>query len=404
MRGLEIPERTEDFTADPVELFFDLAYVFAFSQLVGIVVHDPTWGGIGESSLIFLMLWLPWSQFTWSANAVPGNQRSVRLLFLVATAASVPMAAAVGTALDDGGALFAIPLAVIFLTALGMMVSGLAGDNAEFASAVRYAIPNVVAMTIIVVGGFVPGTARVVLWVVGISVFFLATIRAGSGTWIIRAGHFAERHGLIIIVAMGEVIIAIGNSVIEGASGGPFGIGAGAVLALVAAGAFAGLLWWSYFDRVGPAFEHRAEETPPAERGRFARDVYTYLHAAIVAGIILMAVAFEEMAVHPETPTDASFRIIGAVGFALFFGGIAGGVYRSFRAVAQERLVAIAAMAVLMVAGGGLDGAWLIVAIDVIVLATLVIEHLRIEGGPSADDVGIVDQAAPQPLEHPPSG
>ncbi len=203
MRGLELPERTEDFTADPVELFFDLAYVFAFSQIVSSLLGNPTWDGIGDALLIFLLLWLPWSQFAWSANAVPGNSRTVRILFLVATAASVPMAAAVGTALTSSGGFYAVPLAVIFLSALGMMVAGLDSDSEEFRSALRYARPNLVAMAIIVVGGFVDSPLRVVLWIVAICIFGYSTVRAGDGAWIIRSGHFAERHGLIIIVALG---------------------------------------------------------------------------------------------------------------------------------------------------------------------------------------------------------
>jgi low temperature requirement protein LtrA len=124
MRGLLVPDVAEDFTADPVELFFDLAFVFAFSQIVGLLLYEPTWATVRDATLIFLMLWLPWSQFTWSANAVAGNSRPVRLLFLTATAASVPMAASISTAFEQGGALFAIPLAVIFLSALAMLVLG----------------------------------------------------------------------------------------------------------------------------------------------------------------------------------------------------------------------------------------------------------------------------------------
>ena len=108
MRGLTIPERDEDFTADPVELFFDLAFVYAFSRLVAHLVHHPDWTGAWEAALLFGILWLPWSWFTWSANAVPGNQRTVRAVFLVATAVTVPMAASVETAFDSGGATFAV--------------------------------------------------------------------------------------------------------------------------------------------------------------------------------------------------------------------------------------------------------------------------------------------------------
>lgn len=382
MRGLELPERTEDFTADPVELFFDLAYVFAFSQLVALLLYDPTWSGVGKATLLFLLLWLPWSQFTWSANAVSGNQRSVRLLFLVATAASVPMAAAVGSAFDDGGGgvLFAVPLAVIFLTAVAMLVSGLPSDGDEFRTAVRYAGPNLLAMATIVVGGFLPGDARVIAWITGISLFLYSTVKAGSGSWIIRAGHFAERHGLIVIVAMGEVIVALGNAVVVELDDGFDTAAAGGVLALVAAGTFAGLLWWSYFDRVGPALEHRVESLADSERGRYARDLYSYLHAPIVAGVILTAVAFEEMALHPDEPTPAAFRAMAVVGIALFFGGISGAVYRAFAAVAKERLIAVGVIGVLMILASDVNGVWLIVMIDVIVVSMLAIEHRRIEG------------------------
>ncbi len=400
MRGLELPERTADFTADPVELFFDLAYVFAFSQLVALLLDDPTWNGVGRATLLFLLLWLPWSQFTWSANAVPGNQRSVRLLFLVATAASVPMAAAVGSAFGDGGGgvLFAVPLAVIFLTAVAMLVSGLPSDGDEFRTAVRYAWPNVLAMATIVVGGFLPGDARVVAWIAGIALFLYATVKAGSGSWIVRAGHFSERHGLIVIVAMGEVIVALGNAVVVEFDNGFDASAASGVVALAAVGAFAGLLWWSYFDRVGPALEHRADSTSGTERGRYARDVYSYAHAPIVAGVILTAVAFEDMALHPDEPTAAAFRAMAVVGIALFFGGISAAVYRAFTAVATERLIAIGAVAGLMIVAGDVHGVWLIVLIDVIIVTTLVVEHVRIEGrsasSGSVHDARLHDDAA----------
>jgi low temperature requirement protein LtrA len=379
MRGLVVPEPTEDFTADPVELFFDLAFVFAFSQIVGLLLYDPTWSTVGDAAIVFLLLWLPWSQFAWSANAVPGNSRTVRVLFLVATAASVPMAASIQTAFHQSGALFAVPLAVIFLTALAMLVLGLDNASAEYRSALLYSAPNIVAMAVIVAGGFIDGDGRRIAWIVGILVFIAATIQAGGGNWIIRAGHFAERHGLIIIVALGEVIVALGNAVVIPLESDG-GFAAESVVALVAAGVFAGLLWWAYFDRVQPAFEHRAEETPPAERGRFARDVYSYAHAPIVAGIILSAVAMEEMALHPTDPLPAAFRTMGAVGILLYFGGVGIGVYRAFGAIARERLLAVLVICTLMAVGSGPDAVVLLVAIDAILLVTLVVEHLRIEG------------------------
>jgi low temperature requirement protein LtrA len=199
------------------------------------------------------------------------------------------------------------------------------------------------------------------------------------------------------------VIVALGNSIVSELDDGPSGFASGAVLALAAAGAFAGLLFWSYFDRVGPALEHRSEQLPDAERGRFARDVYTYLHAPIVAGVLLTAVGFEEMALHPDEPPGDAYRFMAAAGLALFLGGITAAVYRSFQQVAKERLAAAAAVALLMVIGRDLNGVWLIVLIDVIVFVMLAVEHIRIEGRPSTSEsvhddrvhhTGIVDDAA----------
>lgn len=382
MRGLEVPERTEDFTADPVELFFDLAFVFAFSQLVHLLLVHPDWEHVGQAGLVFVLLWLPWTQFTWSANAVPGNQRSVRIIFLIGTAASVPMAAAVESAFDGGGALFAIPLAIILLMALSLMVIGVDTGSEEFASAVRYAIPNAIAMVVLIVGGFLDDRARVGMWIVSVLIVVVSTVRAGRGHWLIRPGHFAERHGLIIIVALGEVIVALGNAVVEPLNEGE-GFSATSVGALVAAGVLAGILWWSYFDRVQPALEHRAEETPTSDRGRFARDVYTYAHAPIVAGVILVAVGLEEAALHPDTPLGLPFRIMLFAGIALFVGGVAAGIHRAFGVIAKERVIGVAGLAVLLSVTSELPAIWLIVIIDVVGIAGLVIEHVRIEIRPT---------------------
>ena len=279
MKGIEVPERTEDFTADPVELFFDLAYVFAFSQLVGFLVHHPDWTGIGQVALVFWLLWLPWSQFTWSANAVSGNSRHVRVVFLIGTAVSVPMAASVSTAFDDGGPVFAVSLSVIVLLGIITLVSSISGAP-ETKNAVRqWAIPSFVAIAVIVAGGFVDGDARIWLWFAATLIVLVGMATAGRNEWVIRPGHFAERHGLIIIIALGEVIVAIGAPV-AGALGDGAGLVRSTALALIGVGAFAGLTWWSYFDRVSPALEHRAQGlTGTLERGRYARDVYTLAHA-----------------------------------------------------------------------------------------------------------------------------
>ena len=146
--------------------------------------------------------------------------------------------------------------------------------------------------------------------------------------------------------------MAIGNSVVIPLDDDG-GFHAQAVVALVVAGVFAGLLWWAHFDRVQPAFEHRTEETPPVERGEIARDIYTYAHAPIVAGVILSAVAMEEMTLHPTDPLPTAFRAMGAAGILLYFGGAGIGVYRPFATIACERFIAVGVIIVLMGIGRG---------------------------------------------------
>lgn len=379
MRGIEVPERTEDFTADPVELFFDLAYVLAFSQLVGLLVDDHTWAGVGRMALLFGLLWLPWQQLTWAANAVSGNGRAVRLIFLAATAASVPMAASTSTALDEGGPVFAATLAVIM--ALGFLTQTLGVERGTVLSrsVVRWQTPNVAALAVLVAGAVVDGGGRTVLWLLSLAIVLAAMVAAGRGDWIVRSGHFAERHGLIVIIALGEVIVAVGLPVIQALEAGE-GVPGRTVVALAASGVFAALLWWAYFDRPSPALEHRGEVIEgEQDRGRYVRDVYTWAHAPIVAGIILAAAALEEITLHPTEDLALAFRLMFAGGLVLSVVGMAAAIWRAFRKLPRERMLAAGVLVPVLLLAGGLDGVVLLVVVDVVVAATLVAEHVRVE-------------------------
>ena len=377
VKGIDVPERTEDFTADPVELFFDLAYVFAFSQLVGRLVDEPNWAGVGRVALLFGLLWLPWQQLTWAANAVSGNGRAVRLIFLVATAASVPMAAATSTAFAAGGPVFAVTLGVIM--ALGFLTQTLSVHRGStfYRAVVRWVTPNAVALIVLVAGSFVDGRGRLILWLLSLAIVLGAMIAAGRGDWIIRSGHFAERHALIMIIALGEVVVAIGVAVVRTLEAGE-GLPGATVVALVASGAFAALLWWAYFDRAGPALEQRAERVDgDAERGRFVRDVYTWAHAPIVAGIILAAAALEEIAGHPRDDVALAFRTMLLGGLALGVLGIAAAIWRAFQVIARERIAAALAIALVLLLGGSVNGTILLVTVNFLIAATLAVEHRR---------------------------
>ncbi len=378
MKGIELPPLTEDFTADPVELFFDLAYVFAFSQLVSLLIHEPTWAGAGKAALLFALLWLPWQQLTWAANAISGNGRPVRLLFLIATVVSIPMAASTSTAFAGGGPVFAIALTVIMLIGFRMQTMGTTEELDYRTAAINWIAPNVVAIVVLVVGSFYDGTARLAFWLGTVAIVLWAMVRAADGEWMVRPGHFAERHGLIIIIALGEVIVAIGIPVVA-ALESDAGLGLATISALLASGAFAGLLWWAYFDRPSPGLEYAASKLEGRAAGQYIRDVYTWAHAPIVAGVILAAAALEEIALHPRDPVPLGFRVMLAAGLFMFLIGVYLAVWRAFRAQARERLAGAMVIAGIVFAGASLEGLNLLTVVVVVMFVVLVVEHRRIE-------------------------
>ena len=378
MKGIELPPLTEDFTADPVELFFDLAYVFAFSQLGALLIGEPTWAGAGKAALLFALLWLPWQQLTWAANAISGNGRPVRILFLIATVVSIPMAASTSTAFAGGGPVFAIALTGIMLIGFRMQTMGTTDEIDYRSAALNWIAPNVVAILVLVVGSFYDGTARLAFWLGTVAIVLFAMVKAADGDWLVRPGHFAERHGLIIIIALGEVIVAIGIPVVAALEKNG-SLSLATISALLASGAFAGVLWWAYFDRPGPGLEFAASKLDSRGAGRFIRDVYTWAHAPVVAGVILAAAALEEIALHPRDSVPLEFRVMMAAGLFLFLIGVYLAVWRAFRAQARERLVGAMIIAGIVFAGASLEGLNLLTIVVVVMFIVLVIEHRRIQ-------------------------
>ncbi len=379
MRNIPIPSREDDFTADPAELFFDLSFVFAFSRLVFHLVHHPTLEGFGEFVLLFTLIWIAWSNFTWSANAVAGNSRFVRAVFMVATAISLPMAASLEDPFGGGSIVFAVTVSAILTMPILTGAALLADDEAVRSSNNRYLFFTLAAIVLVLAGGFADDGLQLGLWIAAVAVLIVNTIDAGGGDWLVRPGHFAERHGLIVIVALGEVIVAIGAPVVETLSEGS-GLDGNLVAALTASGLLAGLLWWSYFDRPLPALEHRHESlSDPNQRSRFARDVYTYNHFIVVGSVLVAAAALEEIMLHPTDPLPTAFRWMLFIGISGYLIGVALSILRAFSVLAVERLVAVAALGILIAASASLAGVWLLIAVDVLLLAVLAVEHYRVE-------------------------
>ena len=299
-----------------VELFFDLVFVYAITQLTSSVLHDLTWTGVARWAPVFWLIWWAWTQFTWTLNLADTEQFAIRLLTLAATAVAFFLAQAVPDVYGNGAVWFAVSYVVVRGLGVGGQVWVIGDDDKQIKGLVRYASASLIGVAMVLVGAFVPAEVRPWFWLAAILADFVTVAVAGRETWVLQAGHFAERHGLIVIVALGESLIAAGIATANLERDLTFTvITTGAVLATCA-------LWWMYFGALHKEFEMRLAAQGDQNRGRFARDVFSLWHAVVVAGIIGIAVGFEEAVAHPEESLTLGASTALAVGAAMFAGGL----------------------------------------------------------------------------------
>ncbi len=322
-----------------VELFFDLVFVFAVTQITSLVVHDLTWSGVGRAALLFWLVWWAWTQFTWTLNLADTEHVLVRVPTLIATAIAFFMAQSVPDAFAVAGAWFAVSYVAVRLIGIAVQAWVIADDQQQSVSS--WASWSMLGIVLVVAGGFADPEWRIWFWIAAFAGDLLAAGFAGRNNWVLEPGHFAERHGLIVIIALGESLIAAGVASSEVERDLTWALTAvGAVVATCA-------LWWNYFGTLHSRLEQLLDERPQAEVGRFARDVFSFWHAVVVAGVILVAVAFEEAIAHPADPLSLGASLALTAGVALFVGGLAGAAWRSgaTRSVASRLMVAVVTLA-----------------------------------------------------------
>ncbi len=228
--------------ASTLELFFDLVFVVGITQVTGVLRSVDGPAGFGKGVLLLVMLWWTWTVYAWITNFTGTSGTPTRLALVAAAAASLVMASAVGGAFGDEGAWFAGSLFVVRMLGQAGYWVGTAG-NAAVRRALRTYLPLAfVAPAFFLAGGLVADPTRTWLWVAGIVIDAASTVTAGAGEWDVAPAHFAERHGLIVLIAIGESIVAIGVGAAEGARSLEW------LFALLVAFFGAAALWWSYFD------------------------------------------------------------------------------------------------------------------------------------------------------------
>jgi len=326
----------------PLELFFDLVFVFAFTQVTTVLSDDPTWGGLGHGLLILAALWWAWAAYAWLTNTVDPGEGAVWGAMLVAMAAMFVAALAVPDAFGRHGVVFGVAFLIVNVMHLTLYALGARGDRDLSAAILRIAPSALVGASLIIAAGFVHGWLRSVLWLAALAVGFFGPLLGGMSGWRVQPAHFVERHGLIVIIAIGESLIAIGL----GARSTE--LDAGAIVAAVLGLAMTSSFWLAYFDFFPIRAQQLLTDRSGTQRTALARDAYTYLHLPMVAGIVLFAFAMKTTLAHVGDELD----VISAVGLcggpALYLFAYVALRLRVSGTLGRGRLVAAVASALLL--------------------------------------------------------
>jgi low temperature requirement protein LtrA len=280
----------------PLELFFDLVFVLALTQCTTLMARTPTWVGLLKGLLVLAILWWSWVGYAWLTSVIDPEEGAVRLAMFAAMAALLVAALCVPGAFGSEALLFACAYGVVRAAHIFLFALASRDDPALRRSVVGLGLSTALGVGLLVVGGLLSANPQIALWGTALTLDMLGPFLFGSEGWKLVPGHFAERHGLIVIIALGESVVALG----VGAKGTiDVGLVVAAVLGIVVAGA----LWWTYFDVTALVAERRLSRTQEGrERNELARDSYSYLHLPMVAGIALLAVGLKRTLGRVEDP------------------------------------------------------------------------------------------------------
>jgi low temperature requirement protein LtrA len=359
-----------DQRATSLELFYDLVFVFAVTQVSHHLLDDLTWRGAGQSALLLLVVWWSWNYTTWVTNELDPESGIVRLLMIALMVASLLMAAALPDAFGSEAGLFVGSYLAIQVGRHTFLTFAAADPGTiERERAGRNLTWFVAAGVFWVAGAIADGAARTVLWLIALAIDYGAPLvlfwvpgrsYIGEAAWQVSTAHFSERFGLFVIIALGESIVITGATISGAELDTPI------LAAFATAFLTTAALWWLYFTYVARIAERRLELAP--NRTRMARDAYTYLHVVLVAGIIVSAVGDELVIAHPTEQLSGAEVAAVVAGPAIYLLAHALFRLRLTGTVSWRRLSGAAACAVAGVVAGRADA----LVLAVIVLGVLV--------------------------------
>ena len=326
----------------PLELFFDLVFVLALTQCTALMAEDPSWENVVRGLLVLAVLWWAWVGYAWLTSVVDPEEGAVRFAIFGAMAGLLVVALCVPEAFGDLGLLFAVAYAVVRIGQIVLFVVASRDEPKLRQSVWGLAVSTAIAVTLLVIASFLDGLPQGALWALALLLDMGGPYLFGSEGWKLVPGHFAERHGLIVIIALGESIVAIG----VGAEGG---VDAGVVAAAALGIALAAALWWLYFDIVALVAERRlAKAAVGKEQNEIARDSYSYLHFPMVAGIVLLALGLKKTLEHVDDPLKLVPAVAMLGGVALYLLAHVAFRWRNVHRVSVQRIVCALALLALI--------------------------------------------------------
>jgi low temperature requirement protein LtrA len=344
----------EEETVTPLELFFDLVFVLALTQCTALMAADPTWEGLAKGLLVLGVLWWSWVGYAWLTSVVDPEEDAVRLVIFAAMAALLVVGLCVPHAFDDAGLIFAGAYAVVRFAQIALFMLASRDDADLRSSVIGLAAGTAIGSGLLVGAAFADGALQGGLWALALALDMGEPYFFGADGWKLVPHHFSERHGLIIIIALGESVVAIGV-------GADAKVDLGIVVAAVVGTDVAAALWWLYFDVVALVAARRLDR---AEVGRaqneMARDSYSYLHFPMVAGIVLVALGMKKTLGHVEDPLELAPATALLGGAALYLLAHVAFRYRHIQTLNTRRL----GFAVLLMA-------FIPVAVEIPALATI---------------------------------
>jgi low temperature requirement protein LtrA len=362
----------EEERVSPLELFFDLVFVLSFTQVTLFMADEASWAAVGEGMLILAAVWWAWAAYGWLTNAIDPDENVNRLCMFAAMAAMLIVSLSIPEAFGDEGLLFGC--AYFFVRAMHLILYVLntrrEGDEANLAAILKITPGLLLGSALLILAGALEGDARIVVWIVALAIDWATPTLAGTDEFRIHPGHFAERHGLILIIALGESIVAVGVAA-------EFGLHTGEVVAATMGTIVAASLWWAYFDIVALVAERRLTEAPAAEQGPLARDSYSYLHFPMIAGIVLLAVGMKKTLAGVDEPLKDIPAVALCGGPALYLVGHIAFRLRNVGTLNWHRSVAAVLLVALIPLAMEVDALAALAAVTAVLAGLIAYEAIR---------------------------